>query len=35
VENFFWSHLGGGEVHCATNELRDTRSTDRWWLDQV
>jgi protein-arginine deiminase len=35
VENFFWSHLGGGEVHCATNALRDTRGTDRWWLDQV
>ncbi|MGC4936982.1 protein-arginine deiminase family protein [Kribbella sp. DT2] len=35
VENFFWSHLGGGEVHCATNALRDTRGSDRWWLDQV
>ncbi|MDK0517826.1 protein-arginine deiminase family protein [Streptomyces sp. ML-6] len=23
VENFSWSHLGGGEVHCATNALRD------------
>ncbi|GAB3827668.1 hypothetical protein GCM10028799_50880 [Kribbella italica] len=35
VDNFFWSHLGGGEVHCATNALRDTRESDRWWLDQV
>jgi len=31
VEDFFWAHLGGGEVHCATNALRDTRSTDTWW----
>ncbi|GAA0575972.1 hypothetical protein HPO96_15690 [Kribbella sandramycini] len=31
VENFFWSHLGGGEVHCATNALRDTYSTTPWW----
>jgi protein-arginine deiminase len=31
VENFFWSHLGGGEVHCATNALRDTRGSDEWW----
>lgn len=31
VEDFFWAHLGGGEVHCATNALRDTRSTDAWW----
>lgn len=25
------AHLGGGEVHCATNALRDTQSTDTWW----
>ncbi|MDX6260983.1 MAG: protein-arginine deiminase, partial [Kribbellaceae bacterium] len=31
VEDFFWAHLGGGEVHCATNALRDTRSTNTWW----
>ncbi len=31
VEDFFWAHLAGGEVHCATNALRDTRSTDTWW----
>ncbi len=31
VEDFFWAHLGGGEVHCATNAWRDTSSTDRWW----
>ncbi|MFC0624886.1 protein-arginine deiminase family protein [Kribbella deserti] len=31
VEAFFWAHLGGGEVHCATNAWRDTRSTNRWW----
>ncbi|WP_272952576.1 protein-arginine deiminase family protein [Kribbella amoyensis] len=31
VEDFFWAHLGGGEVHCATNALRDTRTTNRWW----
>ncbi|MEU0221933.1 protein-arginine deiminase family protein [Streptomyces sp. NPDC006265] len=24
VENFAWSHLAGGQVHCATNALRDT-----------
>lgn len=35
VDNFFWSHLGGGEVHCATNALRDTRGSDLWWLDRV
>jgi protein-arginine deiminase len=35
VDNFFWSHLGGGEVHCATNALRDTRGSARWWLDRV
>lgn len=35
VDNFFWSHLGGGEVHCATNALRDTHASDRWWLDRV
>ncbi len=29
VENFFWSHLGGGEVHCATNALRDGATP--WW----
>lgn len=23
VEDFAWAHLGGGEVHCATNALRD------------
>lgn len=23
VENFSWAHLGGGEVHCATNALRE------------
>ncbi|TDD47352.1 hypothetical protein E1263_34705 [Kribbella antibiotica] len=31
VENFFWSHLGGGEVHCATNALRDVSQTAPWW----
>jgi len=31
VEDFFWAHLGGGEVHCATNALRDTRETTPWW----
>ncbi|GAA1602253.1 hypothetical protein GCM10009804_68430 [Kribbella hippodromi] len=31
VEDFFWAHLGGGEVHCATNALRDTRGTTPWW----
>ncbi|MGW7681210.1 protein-arginine deiminase family protein [Kribbella sp. NPDC054772] len=31
VENFAWSHLGGGEVHCATNALRDTRGATPWW----
>ncbi|UQI46464.1 protein-arginine deiminase domain-containing protein [Streptomyces sp. HU2014] len=23
VEDFSWAHLGGGEVHCATNALRE------------
>ncbi|MFI5735987.1 protein-arginine deiminase family protein [Kribbella sp. NPDC051587] len=31
VENFFWSHLGGGEVHCATNALRDISGATPWW----
>jgi protein-arginine deiminase len=32
VEDFFWAHLGGGEVHCATNALRDTSRTTPWWV---
>ncbi|MFI6808831.1 protein-arginine deiminase family protein [Streptomyces luteogriseus] len=31
VENFAWSHLAGGEVHCATNALRDTSQGTPWW----
>ncbi|MEU2271544.1 protein-arginine deiminase family protein [Streptomyces olindensis] len=31
VENFAWSHLAGGEVHCATNALRDTSGDVPWW----
>ncbi|HWD78219.1 MAG TPA: protein-arginine deiminase family protein [Kribbella sp.] len=31
VEDFFWAHLGGGDVHCATNALRDTSGTTPWW----
>ncbi|GHC54505.1 hypothetical protein GCM10010349_21110 [Streptomyces flavofungini] len=31
VENFAWAHLAGGEVHCATNALRDTSGAARWW----
>ncbi|RZT14597.1 protein-arginine deiminase [Kribbella sp. VKM Ac-2569] len=31
VEDFFWAHLGGGEVHCATNALRDTSGATPWW----
>ncbi|MFF0339312.1 protein-arginine deiminase family protein [Kribbella sp. NPDC004875] len=31
VEDFAWAHLGGGEVHCATNALRDTRGATPWW----
>ncbi|MBR8639766.1 hypothetical protein KEF29_11800 [Streptomyces tuirus] len=31
VENFAWSHLAGGEVHCATNALRDTSGGAPWW----
>ncbi|TVL89467.1 protein-arginine deiminase family protein [Streptomyces sp. SAJ15] len=26
VENFSWAHRNGGEVHCATNALRDVRT---------
>ncbi|MGZ0149996.1 protein-arginine deiminase family protein [Kribbella sp. WER1] len=31
VEDFFWAHLGGGEVHCSTNALRDTSRATPWW----
>jgi protein-arginine deiminase len=31
VEDAFWAHLNGGEVHCTTNAWRDTRSITRWW----
>ncbi|MEU8890556.1 protein-arginine deiminase family protein [Streptomyces sp. NPDC048442] len=31
VENFKWAHLAGGEVHCATNALRDTSGGTPWW----
>lgn len=31
VENFYWAHLGGGSVHCATNALRDTSGERPWW----
>ncbi len=31
VEDYFWAHLAGGEVHCATNALRDTTTTNSWW----
>ncbi|WP_266661428.1 protein-arginine deiminase family protein [Streptomyces sp. NBC_00237] len=31
VENFKWAHLAGGEVHCATNALRDTSREAPWW----
>ncbi|MFI0977484.1 protein-arginine deiminase family protein [Streptomyces sp. NPDC021093] len=31
VENFKWAHLAGGEVHCATNALRDTSGAAPWW----
>ncbi|QIB48087.1 protein-arginine deiminase family protein [Streptomyces aureoverticillatus] len=31
VENFAWAHRAGGEVHCATNALRDTSGARRWW----
>ncbi|GAA3607618.1 hypothetical protein GCM10022419_110650 [Nonomuraea rosea] len=31
VADLSWAHLLGGEVHCATDALRDTRSTARWW----
>ncbi|MER7500908.1 protein-arginine deiminase family protein [Nonomuraea pusilla] len=31
VEDYSWAHVIGGEVHCATNALRDTRSATPWW----
>lgn len=31
VEDTFWAHLNGGEVHCTTNAWRDVRSISRWW----
>ncbi|HZX01562.1 protein-arginine deiminase family protein [Kribbella sp.] len=31
VEDFLWAHLGGGEVHCSTNALRDTSRAMPWW----
>ncbi|WP_165555974.1 protein-arginine deiminase family protein [Kribbella pittospori] len=33
VEDFFWAHLGGGEVHCSTNALRDTSRATPWWVN--
>ncbi|WP_158680978.1 hypothetical protein [Streptomyces viridochromogenes] len=30
-DHFAWSHLAGGEVHCATNALRDTSGGEPWW----
>ncbi|QNE19767.1 hypothetical protein F1D05_19895 [Kribbella qitaiheensis] len=35
VEDYFWAHLAGGEVHCATNALRDTKTTDTWLAQRV
>lgn len=32
VEDFYWAHLGGGEVHCATNAWRDIHP---WWSRSV
>jgi protein-arginine deiminase len=32
VEDLFWAHFGGGEVHCTTNAWRDTRGGTPWWL---
>jgi protein-arginine deiminase len=31
VEDLFWAHFGGGEVHCVTNAWRDTTTLERWW----
>jgi protein-arginine deiminase len=31
VEDLYWAHFGGGEVHCVTNAWRDTSTADRWW----
>jgi protein-arginine deiminase len=31
VENVARSHPAGGEVHCATNALRDTSGGTPWW----
>ncbi|MBM7790918.1 protein-arginine deiminase family protein [Tenggerimyces flavus] len=31
VEDAFWAHLNGGEVHCTTNAWRDVGSIARWW----
>ncbi|MGN9907848.1 protein-arginine deiminase family protein [Phytohabitans sp. LJ34] len=32
VEDLFWAHFGGGEVHCTTNAWRDTRGGTPWWI---
>jgi protein-arginine deiminase len=32
VEDFGYAHPGG-EVHCATNVLRDVSTLDPWWLE--
>ncbi|GGZ16335.1 hypothetical protein GCM10010387_06100 [Streptomyces inusitatus] len=29
IDDYYTYHLGGGEVHCATNTLRDT--SQPWW----
>ncbi|WP_331771679.1 protein-arginine deiminase domain-containing protein (plasmid) [Embleya sp. NBC_00888] len=34
VENFSWAHIGGGEVHCATNALRDPSGPTPWWRER-
>jgi protein-arginine deiminase len=32
VEDFGYAHPGG-EVHCATNAVRDVGALDPWWLE--
>lgn len=31
VEDYYYAHVGGGEVHCVTNALRDLSGEKPWW----
>lgn len=31
VEDYYYAHMNGGEVHCTTNALRDLSGATPWW----